>query len=387
MTIAIRALLGSGKRQVRFHNRRRLYILTLIIALAPLLIQAENEVILHTGYYQDNDRLSVITPSIRAEVDVHERTTLRLQYVYETFDRDPPEGALDAITGATTVSGGTGGGVQDTRHAIAIGGEQRFGLTTLTAGYNFAQEDDFLSHAFLVAVTQELFLRNLTLSAVYRYADDSIDNLTSRPDEVFPRTKATHTFTTTAMQLIDPQMWVLGGYSYGRVDGYQSLPQRKVLIPITLPGATISEVFDESHPDERNRHTLFVRAKRYFLSRTVADLNLSGYVDDWGVNAFSTELRLSQYLTDDFVVRLRYRYYTQSEADFYQDTYSRPQRYLSADDRLRAFATHTGGVKLTYNLRLLGLQDWLLAFAYDRYQETHDGLAADIFQGSIRIPF
>jgi hypothetical protein len=226
------------------------------------------------GYYTDNESLSVITPSIRAEVDVHERTTLRAQYTYEKFDREPPENVLDAITGATSVSGGVAGGAEDVRHAVAVGGTQRFGLTALTAGYYFAHEKDFLSNAFALGISQELFRRNLTLSAVYRYTDDDIDNLTARPDEVFPRSKATHTFTVTATQLLSPQMWILGGYSYGRVSGYQSLPQRKVLIPFTIAGVTISEIFDEIHPDERNRHTIFLRSKRYFRSRTVADMNL-----------------------------------------------------------------------------------------------------------------
>jgi hypothetical protein len=339
------------------------------------------------GYYEDNENLTVLTPSIRAEVDVTERTTLRAQYTYETFDRAPPEGVLDAITGATTVSGGVAGGAEDTRQAVSAGVTQRFGLTALTAGYYFAQEDDFLSHAFLVGVTQELFLRNLELSAVYRYTDDDIDNLTARPDEVFPRSKATHTFTVTATQLLSPKMWILGGYSYGYVSGYQSLPQRKVLIPFTIGGVTISEVFDETHPDERNRHTIFLRSKRYFLSRTVADLNLFGYFDDWGVKAFATELRLSQYLTDDLVLRIRYRFYTQTAADFYEEVYTQPQEYLTADDRLRAFDAHTAGIKLTYSLRALGLEDWWISFDYDRYQETNDGLAAHILQGSFRIAF
>jgi hypothetical protein len=45
--------------------------------LWPASPRAENEVVLHMGYYEDNERLTVLTPSIRAEVDVHERTTLR----------------------------------------------------------------------------------------------------------------------------------------------------------------------------------------------------------------------------------------------------------------------------------------------------------------------
>lgn len=384
---------NESQRHVAVRRERQAFwwwplgALVVLHLLWPTSPRAENEVVLHMGYYEDDERLSVLTPSISAEVDLQESTTLRAQYTYETFDREPPEGVLDAVTGATSVSGGVAGGAEDTRHAVAVGGTQRFNLTALTAGYYFAREQDFLSHAFSLGMSQELFRRNLTLSAVYRYTDDDIDNLTSRPDEVFPRTKATHTFTMMATQLLSPKMWILGGYSYGRISGYQSLPQRKVLIPFTIAGITISEIFDETHPDERHRHTIFLRSKRYFLSRTVADVNLFGYFDDWGIHAFSTELRLSQYLTDDLVVRLRYRFYTQSEASFYEDVYTQPQTYLTADDRLRAFDTHTAGIKLTYNLRSLGLEDWWVSVDYDRYQETNNGLAAHILQGSFRIAF
>jgi hypothetical protein len=60
---------------------------------------------------------------------------------------------------------------------------------------------------------------------------------------------------------------------------------------------------------------------------------------------------------------------------------------MTADNRLRAFDTHTVGIKLTYNLRSLGLEDWWISADYDRYKETNDGLAAHILQGSFRIAF
>ena len=59
-------------------------------------------------------------------------------------------------------------------------------------------------------------------------------------------------------------------------------------------------------------------------------------------------------------LRLRYRFYTQTAADFFKDTYSAaeisdPERHKTDDEKLSAFRTHTFGGQLSFALGLFAL--------------------------------
>jgi hypothetical protein len=312
--------------------------------------------------------------------DILEQTTLSIKYTYETFEKEAPAGALDAVTGATTVSGGTGGGFDEVRHEVIAGALQRLGSTSLAAGYFYGDEKDFLSNAFSVALSQELFQRNLTLTVLYGKTLDEIDKL-DPPNQDFPKEKDTNTYTIAATQVLTPTVVVSGGYSLSHVEGYQSLPLRKLIVPPVIGG----ELVEEQHPELRDRQTVFLRVKQYSMSRTALDMNLSYYFDDWGVQALAAEPRVERYLTDNVTVRLRYRFYSQSAADFYKPVYQMKQEFMTADARLRNFDTHTVGVAL----RLLGemATDWSVLMGYDRYFETNAGIKANIFQVTLTIPY
>lgn len=344
---------------------------------------------LSMSYYKDDDRLTVHTPSLWINKDLSEATSLSIKYTYETFEKEAPQNAADAVTGATTVSGGTGGGFEEVRHEIVTGASQRFGSTLFGVGYFYGDENDFRSNAYSVAVTQELFDKNLTVTALYGKTFDEIYKL-DEPNEGFPKDKDTDTFTIAATQIITPQLVISGGYSLSLVEGYQSLPLRKVnAIQGFIQGVPIGTIFEENHPDERTRHTVFLRVRQYFFSGRSSDLNFSYYRDDWGVHAIAAEPRVEQYLSESVILRLRYRIYSQTAADFYQETYSSaevtPESIKTADVRLRKFDAHQFGVAI----RLVGetIEDWSVLMAYDRYFQTNDGIKANIFQVTLTIPY
>jgi hypothetical protein len=341
------------------------------------------------SYYKDSDRLTVETPSISISKDLTDSTNLSIKYTYETFQKEPPSNAADAVTGATTVSGGTGGGFEQVRQEVVTGLSQRIGSTLLGVGYFYGDEKDYRSNAYSIAATQELFQKNLTLTALYGKTLDDVYKL-DPPNVGFPKDKNTDTFTIAATQILTRRLLISGGYSYSRVDGFQSNPLRKVkAIQQFIQGIPIGPVFEENHPNLRVRQTFFLRFKQYFPSRTASDLNFSYYLDDWGVHAFTAEPRLEHYLSDSVILRLRYRFYSQSAADFYQPLYFASEvtneTIKTADVRLRKFDSHTLGV----GLRLLGetLRDWSVLLTYDRYFQTNDGINADIYQLIISIPY
>lgn len=131
---------------------------------------------------------------------------------------------------------------------------------------------------------------------------------------------------------------------------------------------------------------MFVGGRYYWLSRTSLLSGLSLYVDDWGVNAVATEFTFNQYLADHWILQSRVRHYYQSTADFYQQQYHERQAIMTADTRLRSFHSVLAGVKLTYRPPAF-IRGWRLAIAYNRYQETNNGLSANIIKFSTTVPY
>ncbi|MDC4203837.1 MAG: DUF3570 domain-containing protein [Candidatus Manganitrophus sp.] len=344
---------------------------------------------LSMGYYKDDNRLTVNTPGLLINKDLTESASFSIKYTYETFEKEAPQNAADAVTGATTVSGGTGGGYDETRHEIVAGFAQQFRSTLIGLGYFYGDENDFHSDAYSVALTQFLFETNLAVTALYGKTFDEIDKL-DPPNDDFPKDKDTDTFTIAATQILTPRLLISGGYSLSKVEGFQSLPLRKVnAIQGSIQGIPIGTIYEEKHPDERTRQTFFLGLKQYFLSGRAIYLNLSYYMDDWGVHAIAAEPRIQQYLSESVILRLRYRFYSQTAADFYQPTYSASEvteeSLKTADVRLRDYDTHTVGIAI----RLVGkmIDDWSVLMSYDRYFETNDGLKANIYQVTLSIPY
>lgn len=357
---------------------------TALVIASLLPVWAADEVELYYSYFEDDAGLKVNSPGVAATQDLTESTTLGFKYLFENFSKAAPEGTMDAVSGATTVAGGTGSGFSEDRHELGASGEYRFGLNNIAAGYVHSTEEDFESDAVSMAYSRELMQRNLTLTAAYAMIWDRVDKLDATPGEAFPKDKDTQGITLAATRLLSRTAYLTAGYAYALVEGYQANPTRRLVIERQFSeSAPILEI----HPDERTRQTFFLRGLMYFATRTSGDLNLAYYTDDWDVDATTAELRLNQYLSSKWVGRLRYRWYSQDEADFYRETYRAEQRYMTADMRLRPFDSTVAGLKLTYYPRGAGESALHIALSADRYQETNDGVDADVYQASLRIPY
>ena len=370
-------------KRKKFFSRFGIFVIIAVLGLCFLNVMpviALGELEGYYSYYTDDDLLTVNTITGRGSLDLLTGTSLSVKYTYETFEKDPPENAMDAVTGATSVSGGSGGGFEEIRREIIVGITQRFGPNVFGASYFYGKEPDYTSNALSLSASREFFEKNLTLSLQYDHSFDLIDPVLQDKD--------TDNLTFVATQILSPKLVASGGYSFAYVNGYQSSPLRQISIPTSSPGVNI--LYPENHPSERNRNTVFLRFLRYFETRTSADLNLSYYFDDWEIEAISTEFRLNQYLTKFLLGRLRYRFYSQTASSFYQPVYSQREPLMTADPRLREFENQTYGVKFVLLFEGLGLSsigDWSLSAVYDRYVATNDGVKAHIGQAHLNIPF
>ena len=138
----------------------------------------------------------------------------------------------------------------------------------------------------------------------------------------------------------------------------------------------------EELPDSRTRGVLFGQVRRALRPGQSVELGGRLYSDTWGVSSLTFEPRYYRSLSPDWLLRLRYRYYTQTAADDFAETF--PLAAGAPDERtqdadLSEYDSNTFGTRLDwggaesswnlsldYVLRSDGLDQLLFAIGWSR---------------------
>jgi hypothetical protein len=108
----------------------------------------------------------------------------------------------------------------------------------------------------------------------------------------------------------------------------------------------------EEVPDQRLRGAVSLRARRYLSEGHAFELGGRLYSDDWGISSIAFEPRYYWQVNDDWKLRMRYRYYTQTEADFFVDgplaAVPGASVERTQDSDLGAFDAHLFGLRVDW---------------------------------------
>jgi hypothetical protein len=343
------------------------------LLLVCVSARAEDRVDVGATYFLEPaaaQQLHVVHPQLDAHVDLGTpAVSLDLGYNADivtgatprTYGK--PTGKLDAISSATHFS--------DVRHAFHGGLEVRVGRTELEAGYTFAFENDYRSHAIDAAAKVDLWGKNTTFKLGYAHNFDSVcdaDNRGAVPLDRRALSTSSGCFNDKALGIVDEALaidsyfasWtqvltpiLVSDLSVGLqvLDGFQSNPYRLV----RLFNGTVEA--QESEPSLRQRFSVQGRL-RIAVRRVRGALGLGGrfYDDSWGVKSGTAELTWEQYLVPTLLVRLRGRFYQQTRAVFYRDAGEARSydavgpvgQYFTGDRELSPFRDYLVGVKVSY---------------------------------------
>jgi hypothetical protein len=267
---------------------------------------------------------------------------------------------VDSITSASAAAGAPPGTqFTERRYEGALGYVQELPEhVKIGAQAKYSTESDYFSTWVAGHGEVALFDQDTRLRLLVGHSFDTITNGiavstgaigTPRREESLGTTLASF----TATQVLTPELVGSLTYDLGYLDGYQANIYRVV------PGGT--QPVPERVPDLRVRHAVAGSVRGYLAATgTVGIASYRFYVDDWGVVAHTPELRLVQPIVSGVDLRLRYRYYVQSSADFYKPVYSQmelddPKTYVTDDEKLSAFTTHTLGGQLSAAMKIFGL--------------------------------
>ena len=130
----------------------------------------------------------------------------------------------------------------------------------------------------------------------------------------------------------------------------------------------------EEAPSTRRRNSITGRVKQSLSKRSAAELGYRFYNDEWEINSHTVETRYFQYVADRrFLLEPNYRFYTQTAAFFYQESFTTIPEFRTSDPDIGDFTGHIFGIKVTWN-RPQFLPKWSrgIYLGYNYYYRTDD---------------
>ena len=143
----------------------------------------------------------------------------------------------------------------------------------------------------------------------------------------------------------------------------------------------------ERLPDTRFKIAMGGRLHYYVNEYVAVRTFYRYYTDDWGINSHTASIELPIKITDKFTVYPSYRFYHQTEADYFApfNEHLSIQEFYTSDFDLSDFNANQYGMGISYTDIFAKAHIWKFGlksidFRY-RYYERNSGLNANLFSG------
>ena len=256
-----------------------------------------------------------------------------------------PPGTQEAVDAITTASRPISGNAFEdfVKQRNEVEGEYSRGPAAVT--YYVSSESDYLAQQLGGRWNRDFRQQNANLSLGSSWGWDAIAPARDDDTNTGDARKTTLHWNAVMTEVVSPSLLLRYGVEYNLVNGLQHNPYRNVY----AGGTNVPE----RHPDTRQRRDAFVRVNQALPNRSSVKLSYRLYNDDWGVTSHEVGTRLSQYVTRGLSARWEYRWYTQTAAEFFRDSYASVSGvggYLSGDYRLGELSSHLFGAALRADL-------------------------------------
>jgi hypothetical protein len=284
--------------------------LQLIVALVvvPRLVAADPRAEAALRVYTDDDDITVVSPSARAE------TTAGVIAVEVDASADVVTGAsIDVVTAASPRS------ISERRLELGLAAARpvaRAGTIALSSSVRGSVENDHSAARAGAGARVELLDRQLTLETRYLGGRDAIGSA-SDPD--FHEARTLHQLSATASLVLDPRTIADVVLEGTRSSGYHASPYRRV--PLVASGWPTPTWLAEEVPGLRRSIAAAARLRHALGTRWFTTLGYRAYRDDWSIASHTASVDLRWQLGGRALVGLDARAYLQDGAGFYRSTY------------------------------------------------------------------
>ena len=308
----------------------------------------------------DRDRYEIDVLQMEFLYPISGRWQLSSGFTYDDMSGSSPwyvrptngDGTGDPLV---VMSGAT---IDDTRYDYTLKGDYFGDKFTISPGVGYSTENDY--EAMYGGVEVEYEFPN-KLTSVKGGVSVSFDDIEPEQEPGIVRIdkedKENYALFGSLTQVINKYTMIQTTLGVSVFDGYLSDPYKQAWVAgVALP---------DSRPDERTQYTAATRLRRYSeLLGAAVHVDYRFYYDDWDVRSHTLDLGLYKVTAGGWAFDSSIRYYSQTQADFYEPFYrvARVDGEYSSDYRLSPYGAISFrlGISETIN-------NWKIKLAAERY--------------------
>jgi len=334
-------------------------------------LNAEDYVRVNYMQYSESDsRVEVMAPSIEINKDLGVDYTINAKLISDSVSGGTPV-YTDTASGASGyLQRGENRSVSTVKKQNIEMTEQRtFGAISvvkrlenrdeITTSFSKSYESDYDSNTVSLGYllwANETKNRSYDIGLSYQsnsilIKDCSYNSQCSSADSISgASSKESSTLLNTELgitQIIDENSLAKASIFYSKENGYLSNPYYNV---VRNNNGTTADVLAEQRPDTRAAYGFNLKYLRAFTEKLSSKFKYKFYSDDWAIKSHTFDINNYYELNNKLTFGFGLRYYTQSEADFYNEstTYFTNQTNASHDDRLSSFNAITYKTSIDY---------------------------------------
>jgi hypothetical protein len=326
-----------------------------------------------TVFDSERDRMEIFSYNFRVATPVSDRSDVEVNGTLETLSGASPWFVLPDIAGdrdgrpIQVMSEST---IDENRGDLLMTGNYYFDQAKLSASTGFSIENDYYSVNVGFGAERSFNDKNTTLSAGVAFSSDWIRPTDCKTlNRVCSEDKRSYAVFGGFSQILTRHSAVQSTFAFGYGEGFLSDPYKQAYIDTV--GGLIER---DSRPDDRKQYT-WLTQYRHHVSAVDGTLHLDYklYADDWSINSHTFDVAWYQSVPWQVQIVPSFRYYSQSQADFYEVYYDAPRNngLYSSDFRLSPYGAIAYRLKVTKAVEdWPGKLDWQIALSYERYEQS-----------------
>ena len=322
--------------------------------MAAVLPEDRADILFHS---YDGGGLTVNGPSLLARKQVGKSLSVWGKYY------------VDSLTSATIDVVSSASEYTEERIEQSVGFDFLHDKSTISLGYTNSAENDFVANTYNFGISHSMFGDLTTVSLGFTVG---LDDVSSSVDPNLNESAERFKYRLNLSQVITKNMLMSATFETVTDEGFLESPYRRVrfLDPSDASGVGYQS---EEYPETRTSHALAVNALYYLPYRAAVKIETRVFTDTWGINAAMYELGYTHPWRKHWIFEVKYRAYTQDQAEFYNDMFNGIDEFIyrARDKELSSLNTTSIGLGASYEF---GSKSWRFIdrgsvnLMYDRYQ-------------------
>jgi len=256
---------------------------------------------------------------------------------------------IDSITSASIDVVTQGSPYKEERKEYGLSLDYLHKNTTVSLAYGDSKESDFVAKSYHFSISHGMFGDLTTVSLGYSrgaddvYRNEYLNNVVVGRQYMGDVDRYSYRFGLS--QILSKKFIMNLAYDVITDEGYLNNPYRRV-----WNGDTEIFDYDEKYPKTHTTNAVALRGRYFMPYRAALHGEFRFFSDSWNVVSGTAKIGYSQpfKFLGNWILDFHYRFYSQSRASFYADSFPVEQVFMASDKELSTFTSNNIGVAMSY---------------------------------------